>query len=102
MAIILWNISNNTIYIDSINKEIIPFEKEELTATQQLNEYIMTSLRTVEGLDLKKIDEVAANNLRVASKKYIDSGLIKMDNEHLRLTNEGKLLADGSAAALFF
>ena len=39
----------------SIKKNIIPFEEEDLTATQKLNEYIMTSLRTMEGLDLKHI-----------------------------------------------
>ena len=47
-----WNIANNNIYIDSINKGVIPFEKEELTSTQKLNEYIMISLRTAEGLNL--------------------------------------------------
>ena len=36
------------------------------------------------------------------AKKYIESGLMKMHNDHLILTREGKLLADGIAAALFF
>ena len=38
-----WNIANNNNYIESINKGIAPFEKEELTGVQKLNEYIMTS-----------------------------------------------------------
>ncbi|HKZ68227.1 MAG TPA: radical SAM family heme chaperone HemW, partial [Chitinophagaceae bacterium] len=97
-----WNIANNNIYIDSINKGIIPFEKEELTATQKLNESIMISLRTVEGLDLSKIDEVKSNELQTGSKKYIENGLMKLENNFLRLTTEGKLLADGIAANLFF
>jgi oxygen-independent coproporphyrinogen III oxidase len=46
-----WNIANNALYITSLQKNTIPFEEEILTATQQLNEYIMTSLRTMEGLD---------------------------------------------------
>ena len=96
-----WNIANNNIYIDSINKGIIPFEKEELTTTQKLNEYIMISLRTAEGLNLSKIDKAAGLELRAASKKYIETGLIKMENNFLKLTNEGKLLADGIAADLF-
>ena len=97
-----WNISNNNIYIDSISKGIIPFEKEELTATQQLNEYIMTSLRTMEGLNLKKLDVTTSPKLQAASKRYIDAGLMKEQNDFLVLTKEGKLLADGIAAALFF
>ncbi len=56
----------------------------------------------MEGLDLRKIEETASQTLHIASKKYIDSGLMNLDNEHLILTNEGKLLADGIAATLFF
>jgi oxygen-independent coproporphyrinogen III oxidase len=96
-----WNIANNNSYIESITKGIIPFEKEELTSTQKLNEYIMISLRTAEGLNLGKIDGAAGLELRSASKKYIETGLIKMENDFLKLTNEGKLLADGIAADLF-
>src|SRR5688572_2349389 len=97
-----WNIANNNQYIESINKGIAPYEKEELTPVQKLNEYIMTSLRTMEGLDLSKWNEDANLELRAASKKYIENKLIKMENNFLRLTNEGKLLADGIAADLFF
>ncbi len=99
-----WNVSNNNNYIASINKGIIPLEKELLTETQKLNEYIMTSLRTIEGIQL----QVASNELRVSSKellrksqKFIDSGLMKLENNSLILTREGKLLADGIAAELF-
>lgn len=96
-----WNISNNNQYIESIRNGIIPFEKEVLTPTQQLNEYIMTSLRTIEGLDLDKVGEVAGSKLKTAGKRYIESGLMKVEDQFLQLTKEGKLLADGIAAALF-
>lgn len=100
-----WNIANNNIYIESINKGTLSFEKEELTTTQILNEYIMTSLRTMEGLQLQ-----AANNELLAadkellnkSQKFINSGLMKLENDSLVLTREGKLLADGIASELFF
>jgi oxygen-independent coproporphyrinogen-3 oxidase len=97
-----WNIANNNTYIESLNKDIIPFEKEILTPAQKLNEYIMTSLRTKEGLDLAKTDNEQKEKIKTISKKYIDSGLMRNENDHLILTNEGKLLADGIAAALFF
>ena len=97
-----WNISNNNTYINSILKGIIPFEVEELTPTQQLNEYIMTSLRTMEGLVLEKTENEFREKIISNSKKYIESGLMKMYNDHLILTREGKLLADGIAAELFF
>ena len=100
-----WNISNNTIYIASLNKGIIPYEKEELTATQKINEYIMTSLRTIEGINLKVINcepQDTSNVLLNKSKKFIDTGLMKFEKKSLTLTKEGKLLADGIAADLFF
>jgi len=97
-----WNISNNNIYIESLQKGILPFEIEELTDTQKLNEYIMTSIRTSEGLMLNNIIGTSASQLLVLSKKYINSGLMKFENNSLILTNEGKLLADGIAADLFF
>ncbi len=97
-----WNISNNQQYINSIKQGFVPFEKEELTENQKLNEYIMTSLRTMEGISLEKIKEPERNHLLEKSKKYLESGLMKMENDHLLLTKEGKLLADGIAAGLFF
>lgn len=97
-----WNIANNNTYIDSVNKGIIPYEKEELTATQKINEYIMISLRTSEGLDLSKLKETASDELQVLYQKYIENGLVKLENNFLKLTREGKLLADGIAADLFF
>lgn len=93
-----WNVANNKTYIDSIVKEIIPAEKEVLTETQKRNEYIMTSLRTIEGLDLAKIKDPG---FRIKSEKFIDQVRMIEENGFLKLTREGKLFADGIAAELF-
>jgi len=50
-----WNVSNNNKYMDAIQSGSLPAETEILTPTQKLNEYIMVSLRTLEGLDLSLI-----------------------------------------------
>ena len=96
-----WNISNNNTYIESLEKNEIPFEKEILTQSQKANEYIMTSLRTMEGLDINKIPEAMSHELRSASKKFIESGKLTLKENKLLLTREGKLFADGIAADLF-
>ena len=96
-----WNISNNNIYIESLEKNKIPFEKETLTPSQKVNEYIMTALRTKEGLDLGKLSEDISDELRAASKKIIESGKLILQENKLILTTEGKLFADGIAAELF-
>ena len=100
-----WNIANNALYIQSLKKGIIPFEEELLTVTQQLNEYIMISLRTMEGISLtivaEKYGEIAIQKLQTGSKKWTLSGKLILINDSLVLTREGKLFADGIAADLF-
>ena len=101
-----WNVANNALYIQSLKKNCIPSEEELLTATQSLNEYIMTSLRTMEGIDLEKMSPLfginAVNQLLQSSEKYIQSKKLIQINSSLILTKEGKLFADGIAADLFF
>lgn len=100
-----WNIANNALYIEAIGNNTVPFEKEELTSTQRLNEYIMTSLRTIEGLNIDLIThqfgKQAATQIQQLSKPFIESGKLQWQNNHLVLTKEGKLFADGIAADLF-
>ncbi len=101
-----WNIANNALYIAALNRHEIPFEEEKLTTTQRLNEYIMTSLRTLEGLDLGYIKELFGNSIALQivknSEKYIASEKLWRSESILQLTREGKLFADGIAADLFF
>jgi oxygen-independent coproporphyrinogen-3 oxidase len=104
-----WNISNNQLYIKSLlaigSKISAITEKEILTPVQQLNEYIMLSLRTMEGSDLgyvaEKFGSEIAEELEKRAQRYVQEG--KMTNEgKLSLTRVGRLLADGIAANLFF
>ncbi len=101
-----WNIANNALYIQSLVQGKLPFEIEQLTHTQHLNEYIMTSLRTQDGLDLMHIEKqfgaVVREQLLKNSQKFISGEKLKLNNYLLRLTREGKLFADGIAADLFF
>jgi len=100
-----WNIANNAQYTASLQKGVLLFEKEELTPVQQLNEYIMISLRTMEGCDLEVVADRwgagIAKDLRDGSGQYIREGKMEVRNEKLVLTKEGRLLADGIAAELF-
>jgi oxygen-independent coproporphyrinogen-3 oxidase len=56
----------------------------------------------MEGLDLEKTDSEARKILQSRATKYFEIGLMRIQNNHLILTRNGKLLADGIAAALFF
>ncbi|OYU57180.1 MAG: coproporphyrinogen III oxidase [Chitinophagaceae bacterium BSSC1] len=101
-----WNLANNSLYIQSMNKGSLPFELETLTAEQQLNEYIMTSLRTMEGLNLNRVSALWGQEktaqILLESKKYIARGDAYLEDHALILTKAGRLLADGIASDLFF
>jgi oxygen-independent coproporphyrinogen-3 oxidase len=100
-----WNIANNSLYLASIENGSLPFEEEILTDTQRLNEYIMISLRTAEGISLNIISEKFGSShlaeLMDAAQKHIARGHLVLADDQLKLTPEGKFLADGIAADLF-
>jgi len=100
-----WNIANNSQYIRSIQQGNLPFEIEHLTPHQQLEEYIMTSLRTMEGLSLAHVrshwNEKEAMRILDASAHYLLSEKMEHKNDRLILTDKGFLFADGIAADLF-
>ena len=100
-----WNVANNARYLALLAEGNLPVaEKEVLTPVQQFNEYVMVSLRTLEGIDLSAVSRkwgtVAASRLFERADRYIRAGLI-LHEERLVLTNKGRLLADGIAAELF-
>jgi oxygen-independent coproporphyrinogen III oxidase len=101
-----WNIANNALYIKSLEQHIVPEEQEILTATEQLNEYIMIGLRTQQGIHLPTIATLfgieKANTIQALAKKYITEKQLIISNQCIQLTNTGKLFADGIAASLFF
>ena len=100
-----WNVANNQQYIQSLQQGLVPFEKEELTATQQFNEYIMTSLCLMEGCDLHFVQEKfgpeKASQLQQESMLFQQKNWLIEKNNHLILIREGKLFADRIASDLF-
>lgn len=100
-----WNISNNALYIQSLEKDLLPFEKELLNLSQQHNEYVMTALRTIEGIDLnwvtRQYGQQATDQLLKKASPAEQKGLLQFEEQKIRLTKEGRLFADGLAAEFF-
>jgi oxygen-independent coproporphyrinogen III oxidase len=100
-----WNVANTSAYINSLKNGLLPQSGEVLSRSQEFNEYMMTSLRTMWGCDLAVVEEKwgnsRANVVKKAAQKYIDKGLLQDQGGHLILTDHGKLFADGIAADLF-
>jgi len=100
-----WNISNNPLYIKNMFENIAVHEEEQLTPIQHLNEYIMTSLRTMWGCDLEKISKEwgddYAGTIEKSSHKFQERYWLQQADKKLILTNTGKLFADKIAAEMF-
>ena len=93
-----WNIRDLKGYIKLINAGKSFYESEELNSKTRFNEYIMTSLRTMWGIDLEYVEEMFEKegydyiiNLAGKFKNY---GLMKQEKKSLILTNQGKLISD--------
>jgi oxygen-independent coproporphyrinogen-3 oxidase len=100
-----WNVANNSKYIQSMAKSEIPAETEILTETNRLNEYIMTSLRTMWGLNLDRLEQIApgaSTELLKATQTAFEREWITQSEKIIILTQNGKLYADSIAADLFF
>jgi oxygen-independent coproporphyrinogen-3 oxidase len=100
-----WNIAQNAGYIRSLAQGQLPYEAELLSPDQQRNEYVMTRLRTIEGIDLSFLaqqwGDASRQALMVQSAKHVRSQHAVLQGNHLQLSREGKLFADRIAADLF-
>ena len=100
-----YNIANNALYIKSIQEGNLSFEAETLTAFDQVNDYLLTSLRTIWGCDLGIIQEISGINLLEIQKTYLaaffENEWIRISDNVLFLTPKGKLFADRIASDLF-
>ncbi len=100
-----FNIANNPKYIDKLKKGELAFTEEQSTTINIANDRILTSLRTIWGLDLNALKTDLRFDLLDLKNKQIDllqnEQLLILENNHLTLTTQGKLLADSIAASLF-
>jgi oxygen-independent coproporphyrinogen-3 oxidase len=100
-----WNVANNASYMAAVNINKLPSETEELTETNRLNEYIMTSLRTIWGLNLEQLNNIATGTGAILNKQlqpFLERDWLKQTDNKVYLTQTGKLYADHIAAELFF
>ena len=100
-----WNVANNTKYLKSIEDGKLPLEREELSKTDKYNEYVMTRLRTKDGIILTEVKDYFGDKyldyLLQQAKEYIASQHLFRNDTHLQVTKKGKFLSDGIAASLF-
>ena len=101
-----YTVANNPQYVAAVlERGEVPATHEELSALDQANEYLLTSLRTSRGCDLAHLRDVLHTNLLHERAGYLASltaqGMATLHHDVLRLTDAGKLLADHITLELF-
>jgi oxygen-independent coproporphyrinogen-3 oxidase len=100
-----WNVANNQQYIKKLNSNILAKETEILSQQDQFNEMIMIGLRTIWGVDLNSLNEKFSENILDKFNKEIqhkiEDGILKIENDHLKIPEKHWFMADGIASDLF-
>ena len=99
------NVANNHLYVRALREKRIPAETEVLQKEDQINEYILTTLRTDAGCDLRFLKSNFGYDVLALHERYLreleSQQLIAFADQHLKLTDAGKLLADKISSDLF-
>jgi oxygen-independent coproporphyrinogen-3 oxidase len=100
-----WNISDIAAYLDKTESGERYYEKELLDEKVRYNEYIMTSLRTMWGVDMNYIEtsfnKETHDYLLNLSSRFIKYGMIaRTEKNNLALTDQGKMISDNIISEL--
>jgi oxygen-independent coproporphyrinogen-3 oxidase len=99
-----WNVRDVKKYIKALDSGTQLFEREELNKRTRFNEYLMTSLRTMWGIDLDYVEEMfdkeGYDYIVNLSGKLIDYGLMRQNKKTLVLTNQGQMISDNIISEL--
>jgi len=93
-----WNIRDLRKYVNYVKKGKDFFEREELDLKTRFNEYVMTSLRTMWGIDLEYVEKTFEKEgfdyVMNLAGKFIGYGMMKHEKNTLVLSNQGKMISD--------
>ena len=96
-----WCTSTAKEYADGV----VLYESETLSDVDHLNEYVMTSLRRVEGIDLAYVEErfgtKHAERLAHAAKEWMEAGVVQRVGERLAVRAERFLVSDAVIESFF-
>ncbi|MEZ4903152.1 MAG: hypothetical protein R2822_16035 [Spirosomataceae bacterium] len=100
-----YNIANNSLYIKSLSERKLNFEIEILSVFDQVNDYLLTSLRTIWGCDLGVIQSISSIDFEEKHKNYlatfVNNGWLYIVENKMYLTTKGRFFADRIASDLF-
>ena len=101
-----WNIASLDNYLKGIASGKPNYEIEELDLYTRYNDFVITSIRTCWGMSLSRLrseygEELYRYCLRM-SKSHLEQGVLEIEEDTLRLTQEGIFISDGIMSDLLF
>ena len=99
-----WNVSDIHEYIRKVKScdWSIVEEKETLSDKEKYNDIITTSLRTVDGIDIRTLTPFFQKYLLESAKTHIGNGNLSLQSDILRLTRKGLYISDTIMVDLMF
>jgi oxygen-independent coproporphyrinogen-3 oxidase len=99
------NVSNNSKYIAAIESEKVPFSVENLSISDKINDYLLCGLRTIWGIDTKKVSQIAGeipqtfwDTLDILKNQ----NLVVQSGDSIKITSQGRIFSDKIASDLFW
>lgn len=93
------NVSSLSHYMEGIACDRPLIEEEKLDLNTRFNDYIVTRLRTMWGINIDEIRTIFGNELgnyaMVLSEENVKKGFMTREEKGYRLTNEGFFISDG-------
>ncbi|MGM0497347.1 MAG: radical SAM family heme chaperone HemW [Bacteroidota bacterium] len=93
-----WNVADVNKYVQEVEQGNVPLTEEKLTPRDRFNEYLMISLRTKWGVDLKELNAYFKpfmdNEFTKKANNYLNLGLMRQAENRIYLSDEGKFLSD--------
>jgi len=100
------NPSSLSEYMEALQTGHVAYMEEKETVDSLYNEYILTSLRTCWGLDLKKLeDDFGAERMRYCLEQalaHIRAGRLVVTDNIMRITRKGLFTSDDVMSDLFW
>ena len=99
-----WNVAHLNKYIEHLAAGTLDFEREILTDRDKYNEYLMTNLRTMWGIEWCWLSECYPDWWKLSERRlpaYEAEGWMSREGGRIRLTERGWLVSDRIFTELF-
>lgn len=101
-----WNIPSISKYVEGINLEKLPLEIEYLDENTRYNDFILTGMRTMWGINLKELERLFGSRRKEYClknvRKFVNQGFVNQSVDRLKLTREGIFISDGIMSDLMW